>query len=200
MHAQQFPHGLLPSHLASLGGLGGLAGLPPGALAALGGAAGLGPGPQIPAPPGGLGSGLLALGSVAGALVGAGGGPGAAGLAGMVGGMGHGQFGPYSSTPAALNHSGMNNNLSKEEKEDRMRGSVSPGAQLHHQQQHHNNNRGIRDRSKSPSGDSGHHELKKIKREMRDSQQQQMQQMQQLNQHQQRERDRQASVSVSLFI
>lgn len=70
------PHGLLPSHLASLGG----------GLSALAGAAGLGgpggipglPGmppqmPGVPPPPGGpggIGSGLLALGSVAGALVG----------------------------------------------------------------------------------------------------------------------------------
>ena len=45
-----------------MGGLG--AGLP-----GLGGGGGPGPG-QIPPPPGGLGSGLLALGSVAGALVG----------------------------------------------------------------------------------------------------------------------------------
>ena len=41
-----------------------------GGLPGLGGGGG-GPGPgQIPPPPGGLGSGLLALGSVAGALVG----------------------------------------------------------------------------------------------------------------------------------
>jgi len=78
IHAQQFPHaaaggGLLPSHLASLGGsLAGLAGgLGPGGLPGFGGLPGAGgPGPQIPPPPGGLGSGLLALGSVAGALVG----------------------------------------------------------------------------------------------------------------------------------
>ena len=81
IHAQQFPHaghaagGLLPAHLAGLaaagGGLAGLAGgLGPGGLpAGFGGLPGA-PGPQIPPPPGGLGSGLLALGSVAGALVG----------------------------------------------------------------------------------------------------------------------------------
>jgi hypothetical protein len=63
----------LPSHLAGLGSLAGLA-----AGAGLGGPnaifPGLGvtgvPGPQIPPPSGSIGSGLLALGSVAGALVG----------------------------------------------------------------------------------------------------------------------------------
>jgi groucho len=77
IHAQQFPHaaaaahGLLPPHLAGLaGGLPGLPGGLPG-LGAAGGLPGLGPGgAQLPPPPGGLGSGLLALGSVAGALVG----------------------------------------------------------------------------------------------------------------------------------
>jgi hypothetical protein len=98
MHTQQFPHmaaaaagahGLLPPHLASqLGGLAGLAGGLGGGLAGAAAAAGLGNpaamqaalaglpglggvgvpgGPQIPPPP--IGSGLLALGSVAGALV-----------------------------------------------------------------------------------------------------------------------------------
>ena len=84
MHGQGFPHmaaaaaaaagagqhGLLPPHLAGLGG--GLAGLAGGALGP--GIPGMPPGPQMPGvpppPPGGLGSGLLALGSVAGALVG----------------------------------------------------------------------------------------------------------------------------------
>jgi hypothetical protein len=53
LHAQNFPHaaaaaahGLLPGHLGAAAGL------------------------QLPPPPGGIGSGLLALGSVAGALVG----------------------------------------------------------------------------------------------------------------------------------
>ena len=85
IHAQQFPHavgaggaphGLLPQHLAGLAGLAGGLGSAggPGGMPGLGGAGlpgmmGGGPGPQIPPPPGGLGSGLLALGSVAGALV-----------------------------------------------------------------------------------------------------------------------------------
>lgn len=73
-------HGGLPAHLAGMGGqLAGLAGLSgPAAIQAmanlggLGGLGGLNPGSQnnVPPPPGGLGSGLLALGSVAGALVG----------------------------------------------------------------------------------------------------------------------------------
>jgi hypothetical protein len=90
IHAQQFPHighggggqggqgggGGLPAHLAGLAGMAG-GGLPGGFGLGLGGAGGLplglggpgGGGPQIPPPPGSVGSGLLALGSVAGALV-----------------------------------------------------------------------------------------------------------------------------------
>ena len=59
-------HGLLPPHLAGLAGMAAAGGMP--------GMPGMPPGAQIPGvpppPPGGLGSGLLALGSVAGALVG----------------------------------------------------------------------------------------------------------------------------------
>lgn len=84
IHAQNFPHaaaaaaaaggqhGALPAHLAGMGGqLAGLAGLSgPAAMQAMAGLGGLGGQNNVPPPPGGLGSGLLALGSVAGALVG----------------------------------------------------------------------------------------------------------------------------------
>ncbi len=74
------PHGL-PPHLAGMSGqLAGLAGLSGpaamqamaamGQLGQLGQLGGLGGQNNVPPPPGGLGSGLLALGSVAGALVG----------------------------------------------------------------------------------------------------------------------------------
>ena len=85
MHPQNFPHGaagagaggqhnnLLPSHLAGMSGgqLAGLAGLSgPAAMQAMVAMSQAAGQNNIPPPPGGLGSGLLALGSVAGALVG----------------------------------------------------------------------------------------------------------------------------------
>lgn len=82
LHAQNFPHmaaaaaasghhGGLPAHLAGMGSQ--LMGMP-AAMQAMAGLGGLnlppGQNSGVPPPPGGLGSGLLALGSVAGALVG----------------------------------------------------------------------------------------------------------------------------------
>lgn len=102
-------HSGLPGHLAGMGGqLAGLAGLSGpaamqamanlGGLGALGGLNPSGQNNNVPPPPGGLGSGLLALGSVAGALV------------------GHN-----------YNNNQYNNQVKEEKDADRTRGSISPG-------------------------------------------------------------------------
>ena len=86
MHGQNFPHsaaaaaamggqpmGGLPGHLAGMSGnqLAGLAGLSgPAAMQAMVAMSQAQGQNNVPPPPGGVGSGLLALGSVAGALVG----------------------------------------------------------------------------------------------------------------------------------
>jgi groucho len=113
-----------------------------GNLMGMSGLAGLGipggPGSQIPPPPGGIGSGLLALGSVAGAI-------------GNNSGNHYGQHYSKDSDKESIDR-------------ERTRGSVSPGRAQHHQQQH-DRSKSPSDNYNSESNNNNNNHSKKIKRE-----------------------------------